>query len=139
MHNKGWTRTKQHSNNDTYMQKMNWYTLTQITYTSSSKFQIRCTPLSCQMKWTRWSAHGYQIWVHIFRWNVQIQIYPPVIVRWSEQLGQLVRWSAHRHLIYISWNVNNITYPYKKMNLKLTYLGEHCPKQKFDINQIVSN
>ena len=86
------------------------------------RWAVRYTPPQFQMKWTRCSVHGHQIWVNIFRWSVQIQIYPPgncqwqqinycpiyvfnespfetvtelgQLFRWSVQLGQLVRWSA---------------------------------------------
>ena len=108
------------------------------TWTSdmSSYFQMKCTDsdippkLSDEMnkmkcKWISRYEFIFSDEVHRFRYM------PLVVVRWSEQLGQLVRWSAHRHQIYVSWNVDNISYPYKEMNLNLTYsrnLGEHCPK-----------
>ena len=115
---------------------------------SHEMYRFRYTPLL----FFRWGEHRHQIWIHIFRWSVQIQIYPPLFhMRWTwisdmssyvqmmcsdsdipprwSQLGQLVRWSTHAHQIYISWNVGNISYPYKKMNCKLTYLGEHCSKK----------
>ena len=96
----------------------------------SSYFQMKCSDKLSDItpqvsdEVLRWSAHWDPNlkWVHIFRWSVQLQIYPPwncqwqqinycliyvfnespfktvtelgQLFRWSVQLGQLVRWSA---------------------------------------------
>ena len=103
----------------------------------SSYFQMKCPdkmyPHSCQMKWTRWSAHGHQIWVHIFRWSVQIscQIYPPGICQMK-----CTRWNAHRHQIWVHifrWSVQIQIYPpvqncqWQQINYCLIYVFNESP------------
>ena len=87
MHNAGWTKAKWQSNSHTYIQKMNWYTFTQIAYTGSSKFQMRCTPLvaSCQQQqyYIRSSWHPAQCnWEcigYIVSWKFQMRCTPQLL------------------------------------------------------------
>ena len=67
------------------------------------------------MKWTRWSAHGHQIWVHIYRWSAQIrcQIYPT----------------------YLSDEVNKMQYTWTSD--MSSYLQMKCPDKLSDIPPIV--
>ena len=72
---------------------------------SDEVFRFIYTP-HIQMRWRTWSTFQMKCtlspnpkWGHIFRWSVQIQIYPPGF-RWTEQLGKICRWSAHWDQIY---------------------------------------
>ena len=72
MHNEGWTTTtKWHSNNDTYMQKMNWHTFTQMyppqveASGGQEEYYIRSSWHSGECNW---ECIGYI--VQNFRWDV---------------------------------------------------------------------
>ena len=65
-------------------------------------FQMKCTDSDIPPS-VRWSAHRYQISIHIFRWSVQIQIYPPQF-----------RWGEHKHQIWVHifrWCIQIQIYP----------------------------